>query len=90
MFDTIFAVIYILINHTDYRLGDYPLIPSQATQLRIAELRQKARDGTLTLEETKEGISFLRAERLAMPPSKSTGTRKAAVDVDALLGDLGI
>jgi len=41
-------------------------------QIRIAELRQKARDGTLTLEETKEGIAFLRQERLAMPPAKAS------------------
>lgn len=58
-------------------------------QIRIAELRQKARDGTLTLEETKEGIRFLRQERMMLPPSK-TSTRKAAVDADALLGELGI
>ena len=58
---------------------------------RIAILRQKARDGILTLDETKEGIAFLRQERMAMAPAK-TSTRKAAasIDPDALLGELGI
>jgi len=58
-------------------------------QQRIAELRQKARDGTLTLEETREGINFLRQERLAMPPAKA-GSKKVVVNADALLGELGI
>lgn len=57
-------------------------------QTRIAVLRQKARDGTLTLEETKEGISFLRQERLMMAPAKVS--KKAVVDVENLLGQLGI
>lgn len=51
-------------------------------QIRIAELRQKARDGTLTLEETKEGIAFLRQERLAMPPAKSSGSKKVATPTE--------
>lgn len=64
---------------------------SPEMQARIAILRQKALDGTLTLEETKEGINFLRQERMAMPPAK-TSTKKAAanIDPDALLGELGI
>ena len=59
-------------------------------QQRISELRQKARDGTLTLEETKEGIRFLRQERMMMPPAKSSGGKKAVVDTDSLLRELGI
>lgn len=65
---------------------------STEMQMRIAELRQKARDQSLTLEETKEAIAFLRAERIAMPPS-SSGSKKAAaaaVNVDNLLGELGL
>lgn len=61
-------------------------------QTRIAELRQKARDGSLTLEETKEAIAFLRQERVAMPPS-SSGSKKAAaaaINADDLLGELGL
>ena len=65
------------------------MIPSLEVQQRIATLRQKARDGTLTLDETKEGIAFLRAERLAMPPSKSS-SKKVIINVDNLLGELGI
>jgi uncharacterized protein YnzC (UPF0291/DUF896 family) len=59
-------------------------------QVRIAELRQKAREGTLTLEETKEGIAFLRQERLAMPPSTKSASKKVVVNADDLLGELGI
>lgn len=61
------------------------------TQIRIAELREKARSGTMTLDDCKEAIKFLRAERVAMPPAKSS-TRKAApvVNADDLLGELGI
>lgn len=66
------------------------MLPSLEIQQRIAELRQKARDGTLTLEETKEGIAFLRQERLAMPPTKSSSKSKVVVNADDLLGELGI
>lgn len=60
-------------------------------QVRIAELRQKARDGTLTLEETKEGIAFLRQERLMMPPAKASGGKKVDTpSEDDLMKDLGI
>lgn len=62
---------------------------SPEMQARIAILRQKALDGTLTLEETKEGIQFLRQERMMSPPAKSSRA-KPVVDADALLGELGI
>lgn len=65
------------------------MVATLEVQQRIAELRQKARDGTLTLEETKEGIAFLRAERLAMPASPSK-SKKVTVNADDLLGQLGI
>lgn len=64
--------------------------PSLEMQVRIAELRQKASDGTLTLEETKEAVKFLRAERMAMPPSTKSSSKKVVVDADSLLGELGI
>ena len=63
--------------------------PSLETQQRIATLREKARLGTLTLEETREGISFLRAERLAMP-SKPASKAKPSVNADDLLSELGL
>ena len=62
---------------------------SLETQQRIAELRIKAREGTLTLEETKDAIKFLRADRLAMPQSKSSKA-KVVINTDDLLGELGI
>lgn len=65
------------------------MLPSIATQSRIAELRQKARDGTLTDDELKEGIRFLRQERLAMPAAKAS-VKKAVINADNLLSDLGI
>lgn len=61
------------------------------TQVRIAELRLKAAEGTLTLEECKEAISFLRQERLAMPQtSAKPRTAKVVPNADDLLKDLGI
>lgn len=65
--------------------------PSLEAQVRMAELREKARTGTMTLEDCREAISFLREERLAMPPSASKSRTKAPPpDADALLKDLGI
>lgn len=58
-------------------------------QSRIALLRQKARDGTLTLEDTKEGIKLLRQERMMMQPAKAA-SKKVVVNADDLLGELGI
>ena len=63
--------------------------PSLEIQQRIAVLREKARLGTLTLEECTEGISFLRAERLAMP-AKPTSKAKPVVNTDDLLAQLGL
>lgn len=64
---------------------------SLETQQRVAELRVKAREGNLTVEEMREAITMLRAERLAMPATASKSRAKAPpVDADALLGELGI
>lgn len=62
---------------------------SLETQQRIAVLREKARNGTLTIDETKEAIAFLRQERMAMPPAKAS-PKKVEVNVDNLLGELGL
>jgi len=65
---------------------------SLETQTRIQHLRLKAKTPQgLTLDEMKEAITFLRAERLAMPPTKSS-TKKStpAPDADDLLSELGI
>ena len=66
------------------------MVATLAVQQRIAELRQKAREGTLTMDETKEGIAFLRAERLQMPASPSKSKPKVIVNADDLLGELGL
>lgn len=58
---------------------------------RIAELREKGRAGTMTLDDCKEAIAFLRQERLAMPVTASKSRTKApAPSADDLLSELGI
>lgn len=61
-------------------------------QQRIAELRQKAQSSEgLTLDEMKEGIKFLRAERMNMPAAKTTSRTKAPPpDANDLLSELGL
>jgi cell division septum initiation protein DivIVA len=64
---------------------------SLEVQQRIALLREKARQGTMTLDDCKEGIAFLRKERLAMPQAKASPRTKAATpNADDLLKDLGL
>ena len=55
-------------------------------QQKVAEWREKARAGTLTLDEMKSAISYLRAERLAMPPAKAKA--KAVINTDDLFNEL--
>ena len=64
---------------------------SLEAQQRIALLREKARNGTMTLEDTREGIRFLRQERLSMPAASSKTRAKApAPNADDLLSELGL
>ena len=65
---------------------------SLETQRRIAELRMKAKTPEgLTLDEVREGIRFLRAERINMAPAKSAPrTKAAAPNADDLLAELGL
>jgi hypothetical protein len=61
---------------------------------RIQQLRAKALTGTLTLEETKEGIALLRQGRVqaAETSAKSRATKSAKntpVNSDDLLDQLG-
>lgn len=71
-------------------------------QLKLVEWREKARNNQLTVEEMREAIMFLRqgrvhaaatkaakAERKAASP-RTLKEKAAAVDSDALLGELGI
>jgi hypothetical protein len=66
---------------------------SSETQMKIAELRTKSREGTLTMEEVREAIKLLRGDRVAAAAtSAKSRTAKAAgkvkPDGDALLGEL--
>lgn len=65
---------------------------SLETQQRMAELRLKARSPEgLTIDETKEAIAFLRAERLNAAPAKvSSRTKAPPPDANNLLAELGI
>lgn len=69
-------------------------IPSPEAMTKIADWRQKARDGTLTRDEMREAISFLRAERTAIPPStakpRTSAAKAPAKSADDLLGELGL
>ena len=64
-------------------------------QSKIAAWRIAATEGTLSLEEMKEGIKLLRAGRLqaAVAASEGTRKRKAAIAVipsaDDMLAELG-
>lgn len=67
------------------------MIPSIETQSRIAELRQKALTNTISLEEMKEAIRFLRASRMSAaqaPKKASTKGARAAKSGEELLQDL--
>ena len=72
-------------------------------QMKLAEWREKARNNQLTVDEMREAILFMRAGRVHAAQAKAkrastagTGSprtvkeKAAAVDSDALLGDLGI
>ena len=67
-------------------------LPSPETINRINELRRKMADGTITLEEQKQGIILLRANRTsALSTSKSPSKAKAKKVIksaDDLLSEL--
>lgn len=64
-----------------------------AVTVRITELRQRARENTITLEEMREAIALMRGDRVrAAAASLKSRTKKAttaknakAIDSDALL-----
>lgn len=56
---------------------------------KVAIWRDKARRNELTQDEMREAITFLRQERMAMPPP-STRSAKPQVNGDDLLKELGI
>lgn len=53
---------------------------------KVADWRQKAREGTLTPDEMREAIIFLRAERVAMPAAKAKA--KPIINTQDLLSEL--
>lgn len=57
--------------------------------LNIEELREKQRAGTLTLEECRQFLAFLRKGRMAAASNKTTDGRKKVsaptIDVDDLI-----
>lgn len=62
-------------------------------QSKLAVWRQKAKDGTLTLEEQREAIAALRGDRKSAAhsseQSKRTKAKAAVPDAKALLASLG-
>lgn len=65
------------------------MIPSTDVQIRISDLRQKALTNTISLEEMKEAIRFLRASRMAAATApKKSSSSKASKSGEELLSDL--
>ena len=54
------------------------LNPQLDLQLKVAEWRRKAREGTLSLEETREAITALRAGRSLIAAATGGSKTKAA------------
>jgi hypothetical protein len=74
-----------------------PLVSVQSPELqsRLTQLRAKAADGTITLEELREAVRAMRQDRHAAldaqaRSTKGTGKRgaKPPVDTQKLFGDL--
>jgi hypothetical protein len=65
---------------------------SPETLQRIAALRQKAIDGTLSREDAIEGVKLLRQDRMSAAERSDTSRRKAAKaaipSADDMLGEL--
>lgn len=65
--------------------------PTLNISIKVAEWRQKAREGTLTLDETREAIKFLRAGRslvAAATGGSKTSKAKPKPSGDDLLSEL--
>lgn len=63
---------------------------SPEVQSRLAILRAKAADDTITPEELREAVQILRADRrsAAATPSKSSRAKGPVRSADSLLGEL--
>lgn len=64
------------------------MIPSPLTQAVIADYREKARLGTLTIDEMREAIVHLRGARTAAPPPSKRAAATPAPSVDDLFNEL--
>lgn len=66
---------------------------SPETQAKLAQWRAKALDGTLTLEEMKEAVKFLRGDRIGAAHASAASKRKRAIaeipSADDLISELG-
>lgn len=66
---------------------------SPELQSRIATWRAKAADGSITLDELKEAVAAMRADRVSASYASETSKRKKAKvtipDADDLLAELG-
>lgn len=66
---------------------------SPEVQARLAQLRAKLADGSITEEEMIEGVRLLRGDRKAAAQSSETAKRRKAVaaipSADDLLAELG-
>lgn len=62
---------------------------SPEAMIRLQELRNKARQGNISLEELRESIKLMREDRVtAAETSAKKKSAAAPVDVQALLGQL--
>ena len=65
---------------------------SPELQSKIASWRLKAAEGTLTLDEMREGVKYLRADRMSAATSaaktRSTKAKSAAPAAEDMLADL--
>ncbi len=66
------------------------MTPEMMTKIQL--LRQKSREGTITIEELREAIALMREDRVgageASTKSRTKKAVKAAINSDDLLGQL--
>lgn len=62
------------------------ILPEQ--QIKMAQWRQKAQEGSLSQQDMIEIITTLRHNRMAAATASASGTRKKATKVIPVAGDL--
>jgi hypothetical protein len=65
------------------------MIPTPEVQTKLAEYRQKSLENTITLEEMKDAIRLMRAQRMmaASTAKKPSAARAPARSADELLSE---